>query len=796
MFDQSLGGGALLAPGPSPLDTMKPVRRGDLVNPNSPAPTGAVMPVRDLDKPKALGLHRSLLGHYLREMDRHSENRSDMELDERFYDNDPWSPAEKFILQQRGQMATNFNVISTTINWLIGTERRGRTDYKILPRRKDGGKAAERKTDLMKYLSDSNDSDFAFSQAFASAIKSGIGWMESGWQGEDDGEPVYDRNESWRSMLWDSFAQNYDLSDARYMFRTRWSDVDTATAMFPERREFLELAAMQQGIGFGAGLDEYGDFAMDQWEELDTISSASSASANSWSSPRERVRLMECWFRRPAMTRLLIGGDFSGEIFDPESIGHQNDIDTGRSALVEKSKMRMYVALMTTKGLLHVQESPYRHNRYPFTPVWAYRRAKDGMPYGMIRGLRDLQTHINKAASKAQYVLSTNKTIMDEGAVADLDEYAEEVARPDAIIVKKRGFDLAINVDRELAPAHLDLMSRMIQMVQSTSGVTDESLGRTTNAVSGKAITARQDQGSLASAEPFDNLRYARKTHGAKMLSLTEQFMTAKKEFRITNMRGTPEYVTINDGLPENDIARTKADFVISEQAWNATMRQAAVTELMEFIGKVAPGQPMLLMAVLDLIAESMDIPNRDEIVKRIRQISGQKDPDADPNAPPTPEEQAHMADAQAKQQMQARMDMAQVTKVEQDAKLSAAKVADLDSDATLKRLEALTVALQNALALMNVPAAAPVADSLLAHADAVSGSHQDPTGTVPPMPDGVPPLGKMPGMPASGAPPPGAAPPALPPPGAPAGVPLHAGAPMPPPPGPATVPAPSAMPA
>ena len=56
--------------------------------------------------------------------------------------------------------------------------------------------------------------------------------MESGWQAEDEGEPVYDRVESWRNMLWDSFAQNFDLTDARYMARTRWSDIDTAVSMY------------------------------------------------------------------------------------------------------------------------------------------------------------------------------------------------------------------------------------------------------------------------------------------------------------------------------------------------------------------------------------------------------------------------------------------------------------------------------------------------------------------------------------------------------------------------------------
>ena len=197
----------------------------------------------------------------------------------------------------------------------------------------------------------------------------------------------------------------------------------------------------------------------------------------------------------------------------------------GRATVVRKVRKRMFAAIMTEAGLVHISRSPYRHNRYPFTPLWCYRRDRDGMPYGVVRKLRGPQMDINKRASKALYILSSNKTIMDEGAVTDLNEFAEEVSRPDGIIVKKPGKHLEINADRELAAGHLTMMERSIMMIQQVGGVTDENMGRTTNATSGKAIERRQDQGALASATIFDNLRYSRQIHGEKKLSLMEQFM-------------------------------------------------------------------------------------------------------------------------------------------------------------------------------------------------------------------------------------------------------------------------------
>lgn len=718
--------------------------------------------IPDLDSEQARTLHGALLGHYQRELDVQSPWRWEKSEDERFYDNDPWSEEEKVELNRRGQVATNYNVIATTLNWMIGTERRGRTDFKVLPRKKEGGNAAMLKTKLLKYLSDANNSEFAMSQAYADSIKTGLGWIESGWQNEDDGEPIYDRHENWRNVLQDSLSREPDFSDGRYIFRMKWSDLDNAMAKFPDRRDTIERAASDMLMG---GQDTYGDEYSDAAEALQTFGSMGQGSslAGARASTRDRVRMLECWFRRDCPTHVMVGGEFSGEIFDMDSMGHLVSLDSGEAGLEQRLKMRTHVAIFTTAGLLHFQESPYRHNRFPFTPVICYRKGATGETYGLIRNLRDLQTSINMAASKAQYILATNKVIMEKGAVDDLQEFQEEVARPDAILVVNQGKRLELGVDRQLTEAHLSLMERQIQMVQQTSGVTDENMGRTTNAVSGKAIVARQDQGSLVTAEPLDNFRFARKVHGEKMLSLCEQFVTKLKEFRITNARGTPDYVKLNDGLPDNDIARTKADFIITDQPFDATTMQANSQALLEFVNTAAPNNPQLMLLLLDLIAEGLQLPNSDEIVKRIRQVSGQKDPDADPNAPPSPEEQAQQAAKKQQDDLQARAVMAKIAVDETTAKKNDALAgkAGAETDAVAATiptldLQALTAALQLALGMLGSPQAVPMADKLAKDAGYTHPLPAPPPAGAPPLMLPRPPLaGAGPGMGPGGPPPP-----------------------------------------
>ncbi|WP_181409775.1 portal protein [Martelella alba] len=328
---------------------------------------------------------------------------------------------------------------------------------------------------------------------------------------------------------------------------------------------------------------------------------------------------------------------------------------------------------------------------------------------------------------------------MPTACASNLDEFREEAARPDAILVKKKGYDLTINAERELAAAHLDMMSRDISMIQSVSGVTDESLGRTTNAVSGRAITARQDQGSLATAGIFDNLRLAVLIHGGKELSAIEQFFTQPKQFRITNTRGTPEWVDVNDGLPENDIIRSKADFIISDTDWRASVRQAQTEELFALLQQIGPVAPQVVLVMLDLLVEGMDIDSREELVKRIRQITGQRDPDAEEM---TPEEQAAEQAKMRQQQIQERAVLAKIAKDEASAQKSAASVQrDIVSSAkeqaatrqVLASLAGQNVdtqirALEAAMAALSAPAAVPVADGILHESGFMGRSEQEET--------------------------------------------------------------------
>lgn len=630
----------------------------------------------DLDDEKNRRIHRQLLDWYYQERERQAVNRYQMAIDADFYDGDQWSQEDAEEVTGRGQSPLVFNEVAPMVDWMIGTERRTRVDWRILPRAEDDIGGADAKTKVMKYISDVNRTPFQRSRAFSDSVKVGIGWVEDGVRADPTKEIIFSSYESWRYVLWDSAAQELDLSDARYLFRWRWMDLDIAKAIWPARATRLEEAATSLSVT--GEEDEEFWYLGQHFEARDALGQSVGrrtyvTDAGMVNNRRTRVKPIEAYFRMPTPTKLLYGDPkFEGMVYDASNADQVRAVENGYVGMVDQIMMRMHVASFTENALLHLGVSPYRHNRFPLTPIWCYRRGRDGLPYGAIRRVRDVQEDLNKRGSKSLFVFSTNQVIAEKGAVDDWDEAREEVDRPDGVVVTNPNKRFEIRRDTDMAKGHLEFMSLDAQKIQRMTGINDENLGRQTNAQSGEAIKARQLQGSVTTTEPFDNLRMAVQEQGQKVLSLIEQFMPAPKVVRLTGERGKLEWFKVNqpevqaDGSVRylNDITASQADFIVSEQDFQGSLRQAMFDAMMAMVQR-AGIDPGLALKLMRMAFEFSDLPNKDEIVSELRKMTGEPDP----NKEPTPEEEEEL-----RQQQELRM--AAIQRQEEAARLELEKLA------------------------------------------------------------------------------------------------------------------------
>lgn len=652
-------------------------------------------PDHPLDKPEVQAKYRRVCAWRKHAADLQRDNRALQMRDHDFYDGDQWEQEDIEVLKARGQMPLVFNVIKPTVDWLIGTERKTRVDYRVMPREKNDADGAEVKTNVLKYIADVNKTQYTRSRAFADAIKSGVGWIEAGIRTDPTMEPLYTGYEDWRNVWYDPLSVEPDMSDGRFIFRERYTDLDVAMSMFPDRQDVLVASAITGGM--------YNLTDTDMLDDVDAERDIYDASSGVFDQCRSRVRLTECWYRQVWKGKVLRGDDLGtldGVAFDPSSMAQKSLIEEGRAAVYDTTRMQMRCMIYCSAGVLQDVESPYRHNRFPLIPVWGFRKKRANAPYGVIRGLVDPQSDLNKRRSKALFILSTNQVVADDDAVEDFDELAEEVARPDGIIKKKKGSELEIRNNSALAEEHVMLMQEDKAYVESTGGVTDEMMGRQTNAQSGKAILARQDQGHAVTAELFDNLRMAHQALGEIQLSLIEQYYTDRKVVRIIGDRGQAQYIPINEPQPDgeilNDITATQADFIVDATNYSASVRQAMFESMMNLLGQI--GNPDIAMALLDIIVDLSDLPGKDEMVKRIRSLNGQKDPDAEDDDPQMQEaamQEQSAKDAEAQyQQALAQLEMAEreakVAKMSAEAKAKEAGIILDQEKVRIQKAEAL----------------------------------------------------------------------------------------------------------
>lgn len=630
--------------------------------------------------------------------------RQEALTDSQYYDNQQFTAEEIQEMRSRGQAPVVYNLLKPRIDWMTGTERRARTDFRVHPRQQgeEASANARVKTDILKYLYDVNRAGLHRSAAFKEACISGLSWIETGIRADPEEEPLYIRQEHWWNVLHDSTWREPDGSDMRYLFRSRHIDIDIAEAYFPESKSALYRAAESHHDQTRSD-SYYLGRRLDEWEEIDFSALSNFRTLGThwrWgNSPRDAVRIRETWIFFPTRQEGVTAG---GSTFD-------------------RIRMQLYLALWCDNHLLHFGKSPYRHNRIPFTPVVCYRRVIDGAPYGMIRPFRDPQDAFNKRMAKSIFAVSSTRLEVERGAVDEtlMSEHRirQEIARPDAFIHWGAGAlsqgKVRITDGREVASTHIALANVDREHISTSMGVNADNLGNPTNAVSGVAIERRQVEGSLTTTEPFDNAHLAWAEVGRLALALVEQYYQAPKVVRlVTNHLDGIRWAQANTLNPEtgeieNDLTRFEADFIIDQQQYQASMAHAAMAELWDLLQKVGSVDPELVRAMVDVVVQYSPVPGRELIVKRIRQITGMRDPDVPETEEERAEREAQEAAEAQQQQIAAERLMAEIAELE-------ARARKTGNQAVVEAMKAIKTAIEAAQAAAMAPSLAPAADEML----------------------------------------------------------------------------------
>lgn len=188
-------------------------------------------------------------------------------------------------------------------------------------------------------------------------------------------------------------------------------------------------------------------------------------------------------------------------------------------------------------------------------------------------------------------------------------------------------------------------VAQEVDDMKATTGIFDASLGAQSNDVSGKAIQARQIQGSLTTMHFLDNLGRSFKKGGEIIVQLIPLIYDTAREIQILGEDEEPRVVKVNQDFEENgktkrhDLSKEKFVPVISM----ARAYDSKRLETFDTLQALVQSAPNLLPLFGDVMFKNSDMAGADIVADRFKKQLPPNLQDQDGKEPIPPQAQAQI---------------------------------------------------------------------------------------------------------------------------------------------------------
>jgi hypothetical protein len=683
-------------------------------------------------------MDRLKLETLVRDIENQPAWRGEADLNAAYYDNYQTSPEMRMRAQQTGAPLAVVNLISRTINSMLGQEAKTRTSWRVSADDEAHGDIADVVGQELIEAQRETYADMAISEAYASQCKAGLGWVEVSRNPDPWAEYPYRVTAIHRNEIWWDWRDKTSLAlkQARWLVRTRWLDVDDAVAGMPQWKDIFERYG---GGGWGSmeiasalnmterettAFNNHTQFRVnrDEWFDLG----------------RKRIKFYEVWYRVKVRAIALVVRDAKTVEFDPKNKVHQMHLQTGTGKLVNAPKPVLRMALFA--GPHRLMDVASNKTNFPYVPFWGFREDESKAPYSPVSGMRYPQDEYNARRSRLMWLLQTTQMFVDNDAldtefntIADLKN---NIMRPGAVFVLKaerRNGEHSIDTRRDinLPKEQIEVMNDAKALIQDQPGLTAPMVGGTANGMSGVAQAGLLEQGMTAMGDLNDNYRFARQAVGELLTELIIADMGTKPREYTVGLGMNRRSVIVNGwdpaaNLPMNPVAMTSIKTALSETPSTPAYKLAQQQQLMQVL-QAAQALPEAIQVILPSYLETTDLPNRVADAKLLREKWGIPNPNdraATDNAQQAAAQQKAAIAAQQQQLIAAQTEHEQGKTVldKAQAELALSKAESLKAGVTKTAMDALEQ--HNNMQLTNAPGPAekPTEEDLITKAMAEAG--------------------------------------------------------------------------
>lgn len=570
-------------------------------------------------------------------------NREEAALDLNFLAGNQWPDAVKSEREREGRPMITVNRLPQFVRQITNDIRQADITIKVRPEDDETDPVLAKIFDgLIRHIQYRSSAKQVYSQAAEHQASCGIGWFRITTVYADD--MAFDQEIKIKgihnplSVYCDPAAVEPDRSDAMWIAVTEMIPKESFRERWPKAKEV----------------------------DVELPSNVMETRPFFWSTD-ETVRICEFWRKVPVTRRLALFDDgstvditdfdeWSLQMLPPRKA--ERDCETHRVEMYRVSGAEIldgphewagkYIPLIPViGGEFPLEEKTYRYS--------AIRFARD--PQQLYNYYRTAHAELLALQPKAPYLVET-EMIGDEDIKARWDQSGKKNMPYLPYMRTESG-----NVPTRLTPpqpsvAMVNEGQLAAEDMKATTGIYDSALGARGNETSGVAINSRKVESEVANYHFIDNLQRSLEYCGRILVDLIPKVYDNERVVRLMPEHGGEgEMVRINtivmsmDGEPMaiNDLSAASFDVRVTIGKAYGTRRMEAAEGLFEFAKAL---QPQHQAVIADLIAKNIDIPEADEMAKRLRRMLPPEvlnDPE-DPNAPPPQPDPAQQAQTQAMQ--------------------------------------------------------------------------------------------------------------------------------------------------
>ena len=516
-----------------------------------------------------------------------------------FYAGDQDTDAVLLELTSKNRPATVYNEVKPKIDMLVGMAAQTKHETTVIPVGAEDEPLTELMAGTLKHYQRKLKIKRRELECFDHTCKGGRSLLFFYIDKSNPFKPIIKSKRIEGRNFWlDPDCQEYDLSDARFLFVDKWLTKEEIKQFWPE---------------FDTSFAEQASKDVNQPKFFDEA--------------KEKYRIVEGWYYK-FIEIVYFTNPMTGKVeqLSPADYGKfvkalRNGIDLGDGRVFKYEeevdaqisyKKKYYYMIFSARAECEGGPSPYNWEGIPAVFYGAYKAYKTNHWFGAIKSMKDPQRTLNTTRRQLLYLLQTlpkGLLIHEIGAILNIDEYEKRASDPNFHLEVAKGmFDKVKFLQQpKISPIYNMFDAICIQAIKDVSGAQDSLMGiQTTSREPGITVRARQETGVAVLYVLFDNFRESRFNTGRLMISLIQQYVTDAEVVRIEGEKGM-QLLQINTQMnPQvegfNDIAAMEFDYEVSETAETMTVRAATAQMLVDF-NQNQPGAipPDVIMEYTDL---------------------------------------------------------------------------------------------------------------------------------------------------------------------------------------------------